>query len=174
MNTKPVLALARSEIEEFETRYFYDGTYLKEMLATAPEAYRVFAGFLPMAQFRLHTEPDVYFTARITAFRETDCGPCLQLAIRKAREAGVTKESIQDVLAVERPMDPLREMVRRFARAILAGGLDCDQLRVNLVEKLGEAAIVELALAVSSAQIFPVVKRAMGHYRSCAMTPLEI
>lgn len=174
MNTKSTSATELREIEAFEARYRYDATYMKEMLGAAPEAYRVFAGFLPMAQFRLHTEPDIYFTARITAFREIDCGPCLQLAIRKAREEGVAKTSIQEILAVDRPLDPIRETVRQFACAILSGGPDGDHLRATLLEKLGEAAIVELALAVSSAQVFPVVKRGLGHDQSCAATPLEI
>lgn len=173
MNTQSTDFSAMREIEAFETRYGYDATYMKEMLEAAPEAYRVFGGFLPMAQFRSEANPEVYFTAGLTAFREVDCGPCLQLAVRKAREAGVDAALIREILGGESLPDPL-ETVRQFARSILRGTLDCEDLRAQLVKRLGAAAVVELALAVASAQVFPVVKRAMGHYRSCSTTPLEV
>ncbi len=174
MTTHSTSVSELNDIESFEDRYSYDATYLKEMLRSAPEAYQVFSGFLPMAQFRLDAEPDIYFTARITAFLEVDCGPCLQLAIRKAQEAGLSEELIRKILQADEPMSPLLETVRRFAHALLAGAPECDQLREDLLNQLGESTVVEVAFGVASAQVFPVIKRAMGHYRSCSATPLQI
>jgi hypothetical protein len=162
------------DIAAFEARYRYDATYLTEMLSSSPEAYRVFSGFLPMAQFRLAAAPEVYFTAKVTAFREVDCGPCLQLAIRMAREAGVSKTLIHNLLQPESTLSPVLASVRSFSRAVLAGAPECNELRAKLLKELGAAAMIEIGLAIASAQGFPVLKRAMGHYRSCSATPLEV
>jgi hypothetical protein len=155
------------DIAAFEARYRYDAT-------SSPEAYRVFSGFLPMAQFRLAAAPEVYFTAKVTAFREVDCGPCLQLAIRMAREAGVSKTLIHNLLQPESTLSPVLASVRSFSRAVLAGAPECNELRAKLLKELGAAAMIEIGLAIASAQGFPVLKRAMGHYRSCSATPLEV
>ncbi len=163
-----------SEIQGFESAYQYDTTYMKEMLAASPAAYEVFERFLPMASFRQHANPEVYFTAKLTAFRMVDCGPCLQLAVRMAREGGLDSERIRNVLDASKALSPELEMVRTFVRAILTGEADPNPLRSEIEKAYGLETVVEIALVAASAQVFPVVKRAMGHYQSCATVAIEV
>lgn len=163
-----------SEIQHFESTYQYDTTYMKAMLAASPAAYEVFEHFLPMASFRQSANPEVYFTAKLTAFRMVDCGPCLQLAVRMAREGGLDAERIRKVLDASTPLQPELERIRTFVRAILVGETDPHALRSEIEKAYGVETVVEIALVVAAAQVFPVVKRAMGHYQSCATVAIEV
>ncbi len=163
------------EIARFEAENQYDATYMKELLRDAPDAYEVFAGFLPMAGHRASCPADLYHVASIAAYRQVDCGPCLQLAIRRARADGVAPELIKATLsAATDGLSPDQARVRAFARGLLVGDPEIDALRQQLVASHGPVAVAEIALRVAAAHVFPVVKRALGHYRSCSLAPLEI
>jgi hypothetical protein len=164
---------ALSQIEAFEDAYGYDATYMKAMLEHAPEALDVFNGFIPMASHRVHAPLEVYFTAKLTAYRIADCGPCLQLAVRFAQEAGVGNRLVKSILQQDAQLPELLARTRDFTRACLAGSPDCETLRTELSWEIGPAAMHELALAIAAAQVFPVVKRATGYYRSCSLVTLE-
>ena len=160
-------------IEAFEKQTGYDASYMKEMLAQAPEALDVFNAFIPMANHRKRAPLLAYHVAKLTAYRHCDCGPCFQLALDYARQQGVPL-AIREAIAFgkgELPMDLQR--VRDFALAALRNDPELEELRQTVERKLGKAAVIELALAIAAPQIFPVVKRAMGHYKSCSMVTLS-
>ncbi|MBD5781107.1 hypothetical protein IEN85_16530 [Pelagicoccus sp. NFK12] len=165
---------ALSQIEAFEAAYGYDATYMKAMLEHAPEALEVFNGFVPMAGHREHAPLEVYFAAKLTAYRIADCGPCLQLAVRMAQEAGVSDALIRALVFDKGELSELLARTRDFTRACLANQPDCESLRTELSWELGPAAMSELALAIAAAQVFPVVKRATGYYQSCSLVTLEV
>ena len=161
-------------IEAFERKYRYDATYMKDMLEAAPEALAVFQSFLQMVSHPKACPVDLYHVASIAAFQHVDCGPCLQLAARYAVEAGVPRETIEAALNQPETLTEKQASVHTFANSILQGAPDHDALRQKLVNEIGEAAVIEIALKVASAQIFPVVKRALGHYQSCTLVSIEI
>ncbi|MDQ8203419.1 hypothetical protein [Pelagicoccus sp. SDUM812003] len=163
-----------ADIEAFEQGTGYDATYLKEMLTHAPEALEVFNGFLPMAGHRKHAPLEAYYVAKLSAYRIADCGPCLQLAVTYAKHDGVRKELIESVALQGKPLTGMNLAVQRFTRAVLANEPELADLRKELVFDLGEAAVIEIALAIAAAQVFPLVKRAMGRYQSCQMISLEL
>lgn len=165
---------ALEQIEAFERQFRYDATYMKEMLAAAPEALAAFQAFLQMVGHRKECPLAHYHVAGIAAFREVDCGPCLQLNVRYAVAAGLPSDLIEAALNNPDLLPTRHRQVHEFARAILRGEPTVDSLRATLVEALGETSVIEIGLRVASAQVFPVVKRAMGHYQSCALTRIEI
>lgn len=165
---------ALSQIESFETAYGYDATYMKAMLEHAPEALEIFNGFTPMAAHRVHAPLEVYFAAKLTAYRYVDCGPCLQLAVRFAQEAGISDCLIEALVFDKGELTELLERTKKFTQACLSNSLDCESLRTELSWELGPATMIELALVIAAAQIFPVVKRATGHYKSCSLVTLEV
>lgn len=144
------------------------------MLEHAPEALEVFNNFVPMAGHRVHAPLKIYFAAKLTAFRYVDCGPCLQLAIRFAQEAGISDSLIRNLVLDEGQLSELLERTQAFTRACLSNHPDCEALRTELSWELGPAAMIELALVIAAAQVFPVVKRATGHYQACSLVPPEI
>jgi hypothetical protein len=46
-------------------------------------------------------------------------------------------------------------------------------LREQLQNRYGDAGLVELALAISSSQVYPITKRALGYATSCAKVTLN-
>ncbi len=165
---------ALEQIEAFEAGYRYDCSYMKSMLEHAPEALEVFNGFTPMAGHRLHAPLEVYFAAKLTAYRYADCGPCLQLAIRFAQEAGVSNKLIETLVFDRGELSELLALTQTFTHACLANSSNCETLRTELSWEIGPAAMIELALVIAAAQVFPVVKRATGHYKSCSLVTLEV
>ncbi|MDQ8186258.1 hypothetical protein [Pelagicoccus sp. SDUM812002] len=165
---------ALSQIEAFETAYGYDCTYMKAMLKHAPEALEVFNAFVPMAGHRRHAPLEVYFAAKLTAYRHADCGPCLQLAVRFAQQAGVPDSLIETLVFDSGELSEILERTQAFTRACLANTADSETLRSELSWELGPAAMIEIGLAIAAAQVFPIVKSATGHYKSCSVVTLEV
>lgn len=163
-----------SEIEAFENETGYDASYMKDMLEHAPEALAVFKGFIPMASYRKHAPLLHYYVAKLSAYRQCDCGPCFQLALDYARQEGVPFAVREAIAFGKGELDPGLELVRKFTLAALRNEPDCEELRQSLEFELGKAAVAEIALAIAAPQIFPVVKRATGHYKSCSMVTLEL
>lgn len=55
----------------------------------------------------------------------------------------------------------------RFARATLAHDPDADALRDQVIARWGRKAVVTLALGIASARVYPTLKYAMGHGKTC-------
>ena len=47
-------------------------------------------------------------------------------------------------------------------------------MRERVRERYGEEGLVELALGIAAARVFPVVKRALGYATSCALVKVKI
>ena len=84
-----IRSLLHRTINRFERHYGYDGTYMHEILNASVGAFFK----LTLAQMmNLHREgvpADAVHAARITTARFEDCGPCAQLVVNMALEAGV-------------------------------------------------------------------------------------
>jgi len=165
---------ALEQIEAFETAFQYDATYMKIMLEEAPEALEVFNGFTPMASHRVHAPLDVYMTAKLTAYRFADCGPCLQLAVRFAQQAGFDNNLISALVLDKGTLPPELARVQAFTKACLEEDESCEELRAELKWEYGKATMIELGLVMAAAQVFPIVKRSMGFHKACSLITLEV
>lgn len=161
-------------IEAFENAYGYDCEYMKHMFAHAPEALQIFNSFIPMARHRVHAPLDVYYTAKLTAYRYCDCGPCLQLAVRLAQEEGVPNSLIETLVFDKGGLSETLKRTQDFTRACLSNDPRYEDLRTELAAELGNASMVEIGLTISAAQVFPVIKRATGYYKSCSLVTVEL
>lgn len=112
---------------------------------------------------------EAYYVAKIAAYREEDCGTCLQIAVNLALKAGVSREIVGYAAQGREELLPpkLRELYR-FAQK-QANRVDDDDLREKLRARYGDEALIELALAIASARMFPAFKRTLGFAKSCAM-----
>ena len=79
----------KRQIAEFERHYDYDMGYARRMLRASRGAFLRFALFSRCAQVREQVPVAPWFAARIAATLFKDCGPCTQLVLRMAEEAGV-------------------------------------------------------------------------------------
>ncbi len=149
--------------------------YLRDMFRASRGAVVKIALFLPLAAHRKAAPADLCHAARLVAVLAEDCGPCAQIVVNQARKDGMDRGAIRALLA-GRP-DRLPESLRQahdFAQAVLARDAGAAALRQALAERYGDAAVVDLALAIATARVFPTVKWAMGHGVSCALVEVDV
>lgn len=149
--------------------------YLRHMAREALPALFRFSGFRRVADYRRKLPVDAVHTARVATMCREDCGGCLQIAVNAAREAGLPRETIRAVID-ERfdDLDPGLSQVARYASIVSMPGGDDPALREELRTQYGEEALVELALAIATARVFPTLKRGLGYATSCSATPVEV
>jgi len=159
----------------FSAHYNYDASYMKEMLHEAPAGFETFEAFLPMARFSKSAPLDVLFVAKIIVTKNEDCGSCLQLTIDMAVEAGVDKTVIEDVVFKEGKSLPSNlKLVYDFALAITQNRVVSDELYAQINEQYSKETMIELALAIASAKVFPTIKRTLNDAKSCSMITLKV
>lgn len=163
----------RQAIDAFGEQYGYDVTYMHNLLAASPEGYRLFEKVLPMAAYRNRLDPEVYCIARMTAMQSEDCGPCLQLAVDMAKEQGVPTDLLRAVLDKNVPLDKPYEDIRQFALSVAMNTPIDPEAKARIHERYGDEGIAELALCIASSRIFPTIKRATGHAKSCLLIKVE-
>ncbi len=142
--------------------------YAREIVDASLPAFFKFAKVLGMNEHRKVLPIDVWHVAKIVTSRAQDCGPCVRIAERMAEREGVADAVV--VAARDGRYDALSPelaTVARFARAVNAADHTEAPFREELRGRYGKAGLVELALAIASSQIFPTLKRALGHSEAC-------
>jgi hypothetical protein len=66
-------------------------------------------------------------------------------------------------------MPPDVALVWKFTRATLAHDAAADEYREAIVKRWGRRALVSVALAITAARMYPTLKYALGHGRSCSV-----
>ncbi len=147
--------------------------YLRHIAEVSLPAFVKFGLFMPLAQHRRWLPPAPYHLARIAATRLEDCGTCVQIEVNSALKQGVGKAQVQAAAegrADDLPPD-LAEVVR-FAEAVTMQS-DDSALREAVRARYGDEGLVELALGIAAARVFPTTKRALGYATACALVPLR-
>jgi alkylhydroperoxidase family enzyme len=149
--------------------------YLREIVRTSLSAFFKFALFMPLAQHRRKLPAAPYRVARIVATRDEDCGTCVQIEVNLARKDGVAVDIIRAVLD-KRPQDLPQELadVYNFASAVVEQTGAEELIRARLRERYGQEALVELALGIATARVFPLTKRALGYATSCSLVEVRL
>src|SRR5690606_25668810 len=111
---------------------------------------------MPLARYRRDLPADAWFAAKIVGAMAEDCGPCTQLVVKMAEQAGVPADTLRAVIG-RRPQDlPTdAQLAYRFAEAALAHSSEADPLREQVLQRWGRRALVSLGFALVSARMFP-------------------
>ncbi len=154
-------------IANVERRYTYDATYMHELADISTSAFNRFI-IMQMAggQWRGNAPKDALFASGIAGALTEDCGPCVQIASDMAIEAGVSPETIRNLLSGTRSNSDA-QLGFDYGLALLRGGHNLDELRATIISKWGKKALVALSLHVMAGRNYPVLKRAMGHAKTC-------
>jgi hypothetical protein len=160
--------LIRRRIAAFEREYGYDSSYAYDMLDVSLRALLTFNRIMPMSRYRRDVPRDAWFAAKIATALDEDCGPCTQLCVTMAERAGVEADLLRAIVKRDpRAMTPDAALAFRFAVATLAHDPAADAHREEIERRWGRHALVSLAFVIASARVFPTVKYALGHGKTC-------
>lgn len=158
----------KAQLARFERAYDYDMSYARDLLEADLRAFLVFNRVMPLAKYRRDLPVDGWFAAKLAGAMAEDCGPCTQLVVRMAEEAGVAADTLRAIVG-HRPeqLPPDAQLAWRFAEAALAHSPEADPLREQVLQRWGERALVSLGFALVAARMFPTLKYALGHGKTC-------
>ena len=161
-------------IDAAERKFGEKLDYLRDIASASPAAFYKLALFLAFARHRKAAPLDAYYLSSIGALLSEDCGPCLQIAVNQALAEGVSPSIISSALAGGASLDADRKLYLDFGRAVSANEPEAEEMRLKLAEKLSPAAMVDLAIAIAGARVFPALKRGLGHAKSCSLVQIKV
>lgn len=148
--------------------------YLRTIGEASTAALLKMAAFHPLATHRQHTPVDVWHLARLAATQVQDCGTCVQIVVNQARADGVLARTLRAALdGREGDLGDAQRLGLRFGRAVAARE-DARALGDAVADWFGAPVRAELALAVATAQVFPILKRGLGQDLACALVQVEL
>jgi hypothetical protein len=160
--------IARRVLRSASKRYGYDTSYLEMMLKESPSAFFKFARVAKASGHREVIPVEASFAAKLVGALAEDCGPCTQLCVDMALEAGVRKDQIEAVLRRDvRAMNDATILGFRFADAVARRSADDDEYRDAVRAQWGEKGVIDLTMALQMGRMFPMVKSALGYAKEC-------
>lgn len=166
--------IARRMLRAMSKRYGYDTSYLEMMLKESPPAFFKFAPVMKAAGHREVIPVDASFAAKLVGALAEDCGPCTQLVVDMALEAGMPKDQIEAVLRRDpRAMNDATVLGYRFADAVVRRSQDDGEYRDAVRAEWGEKGVIDLTLALQMGRMFPMVKAGLGYAKECRRVTVD-
>jgi hypothetical protein len=160
--------IARRMLRATAKRYGYDASYLEMMLEESPAAFFKFAPVMKASAHREVVPVEASFAAKITGAMAEDCGPCTQLTVDMALEAGMAKDQIEAVLRRDAgAMNAATALGFRFADAIVHHSADDERHRDAVRARWGEKGVIDLTMGLQMGRLFPMIKTALGYAKEC-------
>ncbi|GAB5535733.1 MAG: hypothetical protein Rubg2KO_19820 [Rubricoccaceae bacterium] len=147
--------------------------YLRKIADNSTRAFLKFGMFSSLALHRKATSPEVWHLARLAATHVQDCGTCVQVVVNAALSEGVAPDLIRAALGGDELASD-HQLAVDYGQAVSSNSHDVPALVEQVRERWGEEALNELALAVATAQVFPVVKRGMGLAVACSLVQVDV
>lgn len=161
-------------ITAFERRFDYDMSYARTLLRARRAAYLRFLSVTWMVGYRANVPTAAWYAAKLAAVIDEDCGPCTQLVVRMASADGVDAAQLRAMLQRDmQALDRDTALGLAFATAVLARAAEATALRERVRERWGEAGLAALALGIAGSRVFPCLKYALGHGRSCGLVSID-
>jgi len=161
--------LAR-QITRFERAWNYDAGYMRDLLDNGgPWTLIRFMFVTALGQGR-RAPREAVAAAGIVGTLKEDCGPCTQIGVDMAARAGCPAEVLRAILAGdEAAMGETARLGYQFARAVLDRDMErADPLRDEIVRRWGKAALTDIGLSLTTARMYPTLKYALGHGKTCS------
>jgi hypothetical protein len=165
---------SRAYLNRFGARYDYDVSYMLHMLDRSPVAFRRFARLFALAQHRESAPVEAVIAAKLIGAMAEDCGPCTQLVVNFAKEAGVSADQVEAVLKSDHvAMNDAVALAVRFADAIVRRLPHDDEAREAVRARWGDKGVIDLTLALQVGRLFPMVKAGLGYAKECRRVQVE-
>jgi hypothetical protein len=160
--------IARRSLRAFAKRYGYDVSYLEMLLNESPAGFFKFAPLMKASAHREAVPIDASFAAKIVGALAEDCGPCTQLVVDMALEAGMAKDQIEAVLRRDpRAMNEATTLGFRFADAVVRRSTNDEEFRDAVKAQWGPKGVIDLTMALQLGRMFPMVKAGLGYAKEC-------
>lgn len=160
--------LVHAGVRQFETRWRYDASYLHRLVDLTPDA----AGFMAALQ-RLKTRPSdtpspLLHGASLAASLHEDCGPCAQLTVDMIRADGADPDQLRALVRRDfERADPVSALGFAYVEAALRRRTEAEAMREEIVQRFGETALADIALASIVSRTYPALKTVMGRAQAC-------
>lgn len=165
---------ARKLIERMSARYDYDVSYLHYLLAEAPQAFSKFMRAGALSRHRERAPIEAAFTVQLLATMAEECGSCTQLIVNFAKDANMSTEQIEAVLNHNAiAMSPAVALAYRYADAVLHCRADATEARDAVRARWGDKGVIDLAMAMQGARLYPMMKNALGFARECRRVSVD-
>jgi len=162
-------SLLHNRVRPMERHYGYDATYIHEMIDASPVAAIKFVMAQMISNHREDVPKDAWYAAKLAAALSEDCGPCTQLCVNMATEAGVEPAKIAHLLRGDiEAAGPDAALGFRYGIAVATNSDEAMSLVERARARYGERGLVSLALVVTSARMYPALKRGLGHGMMCS------
>jgi hypothetical protein len=156
------------KLRAFERAHDYDASFMHEVLDTDLSAFMKFGFATGLGTYRKDVPLEAHVAAGLTSSMHADCGPCTQLGVGLALEAGLASSTIAAIIAGDDAAMPRdAALAVRFARAVIAHDPEADVCREEITRRWGPRAVLSLTYAIMAAQLYPTLKYALGHGKAC-------
>lgn len=160
--------LLRRGARAFGRSYDYDVSYMLDVIDTSAGAGMRLSAFPLISQYRgPKAAQQVWVGAIFASTIEGDCGPCAQLVVDMAVEAGADPAVLKQCFDGDAHQAGDVGLGFRFAMAAIRGDLEVDDLQSQIEAKYGRRAVVAAAFAAGSGRFYPVFKRGLGYGHAC-------
>jgi hypothetical protein len=161
-------SLLHGQIRSMESAYGYDATYFHDIVDASTAAAVKFALLTPMSNHCNGVPKDAWYAAKLAGALSEDCGPCTQLCVDMAVKGGVETGKLAALIRGD--IDAAGTDAALGFRYGIAVATNSDAI-LPLVDQVraryGERGLVSLAFVVTSARMYPTLKRALGHGMTC-------
>lgn len=155
-------------IAAFERTWNYDASYIHELIDADPSALMTFGKVQGLSKYRKDVPPAPYCAAGLIAAMSEDCGPCTQLGIDMAQRGAVDPAVLRAIVARDYQAMPYEvALAARFTEATLRHAPEADDLREEVLRLWGKRGLISLSFAILAARMYPTLKYALGHGKSC-------
>jgi hypothetical protein len=123
----------------------------------------------PMAQHREAVHKDAWYAAHLAGAMAEDCGPCVQICIDMATRDGMGPEKLSALVRGDvDEAGPEAALGFRYGMAVATNAVTALSLVEQARKRFGERGLVSLAFSVTTARMFPTLKRGLGHGATCS------
>ena len=152
--------------ERMSTETGYDNTYLHEIINVSGTAALRFLG-LPMLSQMRGSNKEIWAGSALGSVLDGDCGPCAQLVLDAAVDAGVDVAKLKACLKGDLEAAGDVGLGFKFALAAIADAPELNDYREEIMSKSGQLAVISASYAAATSRAYPVMKRGLGHGDLC-------
>ena len=162
-------SLLHRYVRTFDRNFGYDASYMHDVIDASPSALLKFSFVQFMAQHRQEVSADAWHAAHVAGALSEDCGPCVQIAVDMATRDGMDPAKLAALVRGDiDAAGPDAALGFRYGMAVATNADTVLPLVEQARKKYGKRGLVSLAYSVTTARMYPTLKRALGHGAVCS------